>query len=147
MNMAVSVKKIVLWRAEISNEPGALDCVLAPLAEAGADLQVVMGYRYAGDETRSAVEVYPVSGRKMMAAAREAGLSASSIPTLLVEGDNRPGLGHALAEAIAEARINIAFLVTQVFGNKYSTLIGFDDEAGSRKAATLIKKVLGRRGK
>jgi hypothetical protein len=147
MIMAVVVKKITLWRAEIRNEPGTLDRVLAPLAEAGADLQVVMGYRYPGDESKSAVEVYPVSGRKVMAAAREVGLSASSIPTLLVEGDNKPGLGHALAEAIAEAEINIAFLVTQVVGNKYGTVIGFDDEAGSRKATTLIKKVLSRRRK
>jgi hypothetical protein len=145
--MAVAVKKIVLWRAEIQNEPGTLDRVLATLAEAGADLKLVMGYRYSGDESKSAVEVYPVSGRKVMAAAREAGLSASSIPTLLVEGDDKPGLGHALAAAIAEAEINLAFLVTQVLGNKFSTVIGFDDEAGARKAVTLIKKVMGRRGK
>ena len=46
--MALSVKKVTLWRTEVENKPGALSSVLAPLAEVGADLQVVMGYRYHG---------------------------------------------------------------------------------------------------
>ena len=41
--MAVSIKKVTLWRTEVQNKPGALSGVLGPLAEAGADLQVVMG--------------------------------------------------------------------------------------------------------
>ena len=41
--MAVTVKKVTLWRTEVENKPGALSSVLAPLAEARADLQVVMG--------------------------------------------------------------------------------------------------------
>ena len=55
--MAVSVKKVTLWRTEVENKPGALSSVLAPLAEAGADLQVVMGYRYHGEENKAAIEV------------------------------------------------------------------------------------------
>ena len=138
--MAVTVKKITLWRREVENKPGVLDRVLGPLADAGADLQVVMGYRYSGDERKAAIEVYPVSGKKATAAARRARLTSSSIPTLLVQGGNQPGLGHAIAQAIAEAGINVGFLVAQVMGTTYSAVIGFDDEAASRKAATLIKK-------
>jgi ACT domain-containing protein len=44
--MAVSVKKVTLWRTEVENKPGTLAKILAPLAEAGADLQVVMGYHH-----------------------------------------------------------------------------------------------------
>jgi hypothetical protein len=139
--MAVNVKKIQLWRAEVANEPGILASVLAPLADAGANLEVVMGYRYPGDERKAAIEVYPVSGRKMTNAAREGGLSLSSIPTLLVEGDNRPGLGHVIAEAIAEAEVNLGFLVAQVMGRKYTAVMGFESEADARKAATVIKRV------
>jgi hypothetical protein len=40
--MAVTVKKVVLWRKEIENRPGMLANTLEPLSEAGADLQVVM---------------------------------------------------------------------------------------------------------
>jgi hypothetical protein len=138
--MAVTVKKITLWRTEIDNRPGTLANALAPLAATGADLQVVMGYRYAGQESKAAIELSPVSGKKATAAAQAAGLSASSIPTLLVEGDNRPGLGHALAAAIAEAGINLSFLVAQVVGKKFSAVFGFETDADARQAATLLKK-------
>ena len=55
---------------------------------------MVMAYRYPGGENRAAIELYPVSGRKSAAAAQTAGLAPSSISTLVIEGDNRPGLGH-----------------------------------------------------
>lgn len=138
--MAVTVKKATLWRNEVANRPGTLANTLAPLASAGADLQVVMGYSMPGDETKSVIEVYPVTGRKAMSGAQNAGLGASKIPSLLVEGDNKPGLGHSIAKAIGDARINIAFLVAQVVGRRYSAVIGFDSEDDARNATTLIKK-------
>lgn len=139
--MALTVRRITLWRTEVDNRPGVLAKVLGPLADAGADLQVVMGYRFPGNETKAAIEVYPVSGKKAASAATSAGLSASTIPTLLIEGDNRQGLGKVIAEAMTEARINLGFLVTQVIGRRYSSVIGFESEEDAKKAASLIKKV------
>lgn len=139
--MAVNVKSVTLWKRDIENQPGTLADTLAPLASAGANLQVVMAYRYPGDESRATLEIYPVSGKKAAAAAQQAGLSASGIPTLVVEGDDRPALGHAIARAIADAGINIAFLVAQVIGRKYSAVLGFESETDAKRAAGLIKKV------
>jgi hypothetical protein len=138
--MAVTVKKIVLWRKEVENKPGALADTLASLASAGADLQVVMGYRYPGQESKAAIELYPVTAMKSVAAAKEAGLAASSIQAYLVEGDNRPGLGHAISQAIADAGINIDFVLAQVIGRKYSAIFGFGSEADATKGAAEIKK-------
>jgi len=138
--MAVTVKKIVLWRKEIENQPGALASALTLLASAGADLHVVMGYRYPGDETRGAIELWPVTGKKSVIAAQEAGLSASTVAALMVEGDNRPGLGHAISLAIADAGINLGFLVAQVVGRKYSAILGFESETDAGKGAALIRK-------
>jgi hypothetical protein len=138
--MAITVKRITLWRREIEDKSGALATVLAPLADAGADLQIVMGYRHAGDATKAAIEVFPVAGKKATAAAQAAGLAAAGIPTLLVQGDDRPGLGHAFAKAVAEAGINMNFLVALVRKKKYSSVIGFDSEADATKAAALLKK-------
>lgn len=139
--MAVTVKNITLWRRDVSNRPGALAETLSPLAGAGANLQVVMGYRYPGDETRAAIEVYPITGKRQAAAAEKAGLAASSIPTLLVEGDDRPALGHAIARSLADAGINLAFLVAQVIGRSYTGIFGFESESDAKRAAALIKKV------
>ena len=138
--MPVTVKSIVLWRKEVENTPGVLAGTLEPFAKGGADLQVVMGYRYSGNESKAAIELYPVAGKKMVAAAETAGLTSSGIATLLVEGDNKPGLGHAIAKTIADAQINLAFLVAQVIGRRYSAVIGFENEGDAKKAATLIKK-------
>jgi hypothetical protein len=137
--MAISVKKITLWRGEFENKPGVLGDVLTPLAAAGADLQIVMGYHYHGGQG-AAIEVCPVSGKKGKTAAEQAGLAASAIPTLVVEGDNHAGLGAAVAQAIAGAGINIGFLVAQVIGEQFSAVIGFADEEAARTATGLIKK-------
>ena len=138
--MPVSVKKITLWRREVDNKPGALASTIEPPAKAGADLKVVMGYRHPTAEGKAAIEVFPITGKKLVAAAGAAGLGAATIPTLLVEGDNRPGLGCGIAQTIAAGGINIAFFVAQVIGKKFAAVIGFETEDDATKAAPLIKK-------
>ncbi len=138
--MAVTIKRIQLWRCEVENKPGALAAALEPLATAGADLQIVMGYRFPGQEDRAAIEVFPVTSKKHKDAAAQAGLSEAAIPTLLIEGDNRPGLGHAIAKALADAGINIAFFIAQVVGRRYSAVAGFENDADAKKAANIIKR-------
>jgi len=138
--MPVTVKKVALWRRELDNRPGALAGILEPLVRAGADFQVAMGYRFPGNETRAAVELAPVTGKKSAAAAQQAGLQPSSIPTLVVSGDDRPGLGYALAQGMADAGINMAFLVAQVVGRKYSAIFGFESEADADRAVAIIKR-------
>lgn len=138
--MAVTVKKIALWRKEVQNRAGMLAGALAPLAHAGTNIHVVMAYRYPGHESKGAIELYPVTGKKSATAAREAGFSASNIPALLVEGDNRPGLGYATAQAIANAGINLDFLVAQVVGRKYSAVFGFESDTDAAKCAAIIRK-------
>lgn len=139
--MAVSVKVITLWRREIENRPGMLAQVLEPLAGKAADLQVLMAYRFPGDESRGAVELYPVTGKRATAAAEAAGLTpATDIPSLLVEGPNRAGIGFETTRAIAESGINLAFLVAQVIGAKFSAVYGFDTDADRDRAAGILKK-------
>jgi hypothetical protein len=138
--MAMTVKRITLWRSEIANRPGALAGALSALAKAGANLKLVMAYRFPGDDSRGAVELYPVTGRRTTAAARAAGLADSGIPTLLVEGDDRPGGGAAMSRAIGEAGINLAFFVAQVIGRRYTAVIGFDSEADLKRATPMIRK-------
>jgi hypothetical protein len=139
-DMAMTVKKIVLWRKEVENRSGILANALAPLANAGTDIHVVMGYREPGQESKAAIEFYPVTGRKSVTAAKEAGFSASAIAALLVEGDNRAGLGYATAQAIADAGINMDFVVAQVVGRKYSAVFGFESDADATKCAAIIRK-------
>ena len=138
--MPITVKSIFLWRKEVVNQVGALEQTLEPISKAGANLRVLMGYRYPGDATKAAIELDPVAGKKVTAAATEAGLVASSIPTLIVEGDDKPGLGQAIAEAISGARVNMTFFVAQTIGRQFSAVLGFETENDAKTAAPLIKK-------
>jgi hypothetical protein len=67
---------------------------LEPLAESGADLQLVMVYRFP-DAHKGAIEVHLMSGRKLISIANSAWLAPSPVPALLVEGDNRHASPHA----------------------------------------------------
>lgn len=142
--MALTIKQTKLWRKETDNTTGAGAASLAPLAEAGASLTVAMGYRIPGNEARAILEIAPVTGKKVVAAAQAAGFAASSLPALLVEGDDRAGLGRAITGALSEAGINLAFLVAQVLGRRYSAVIGFENEADLKKAGPVIRKASAR---
>ena len=139
--MALTVKVITLWRREIENRAGALAGVLQPLATTKADLQVLMAYRFPGDGSRGAVELFPIAGKKAIAAASDAGLTrANDIPAVLVQGPNGAGIGYQTSRNIAEAGINLAFLVAQVVGTRFSAVYGFDSVTDRDRAVKLLKK-------
>lgn len=137
--MAITVKKTVLWRKQLDNEPGTLASALEPLAEIGADLQLVMLYRFPGTH-KGAVELHPISGKKAARIAQSSGLTASSIPVLLIEGDNRPGLAYSFAKAVGDAGINVSFLMAQVISRKYAAIYGFENDADATRAAAVLKR-------
>jgi hypothetical protein len=140
--VAVSIRKITLWRTEVEHRPGALAELLEPLAAAGADLQIVMGYRIPGQKARAIIEVAPVGNRKIAHAAESGGLAPGGAPTLLVLGDNRPGLANRIARALADSGVNIAFLVAQVVGRRYSAVFGFETEADLDKATDRLRSAV-----
>lgn len=137
--MAIRIRKLTLWRTEVPHCPGALATLLDPLAAAGADLQVVMGYRLPGEKSRAVVEVAPITSRRSALTAEKAGLAPGGAPTLQVLGDNRPGLANRIALALAHSHVNIAFVVAQVVGKRYSAVFGFESEADLDKAADRIR--------
>lgn len=137
--MAISIKKTFLWKKEIDNHPGAMAEALEPLAEGGADLQLVMVYRFP-DAHKGAIEVYPISGKKLISAAKSADFTPSPVPVLLVESDDRQGLGYTLAKAIGDAGISVSFLMAQVVSRRYAAVFGFKNDDDAARAATIIRK-------
>ncbi len=134
--MPLKVEKVALWSGTIEDKPGALAKVLEPLAAAGVDLQVVLAERREG---AGVVYLAPVKGRKAVEAARSVGLSETATPVILrVEGTNKPGLGHLMTSALAEAGINLAFAAAAVLGNKFVAFFGFDSDADARKASRIL---------
>lgn len=138
--MAITVKTITIWRQQVDDSPGRLAASLVPFAAAGVDLQLVMGYHELGHGIRGVLEFYPVTGARMEKSAQAAGLKPARTPSLLVTGDNRPGLLHALAQALADADVNLGFLVAQVIGRRFSAVMGFAAGTDLKQAATVLRK-------
>jgi hypothetical protein len=93
------------------------------------------------------VDLYPVTGKKITAAAQSAGFNVAPISVLLVEGDNKPGLGYAIAGATSDAGINAAFLAAQVVGKRYSAVFGCETDEDTRNAAVIMRKAVARKKK
>lgn len=137
--MPLKVEKTVLWCGEIEDKPGALAKVLEPLAQAGVDLQVVLAQRDPSKAGMGVVYLGPIKGRKATDAAKSAGLSEATLPVLLrIEGPNKPGLGHLMTSALAEAGINLAFAGAAVLGKKFVAFFGFDSNEDARKASRIL---------
>jgi predicted amino acid-binding ACT domain protein len=145
--MAIAVKNAKLWVLKGPDRAGLTAEALEPLAAAGVNLSCLMSYCYPGQSDRAAVEVFPVKGKKAENAARAAGLEPANTPCLLVEGDDRLGLGAALSRAIADAGISMTFLVGQAIGRKFSALIGFGSEADAVVATKAMKAAARKSGR
>ena len=139
--MAVTIKRIRLWRTEVPNRPGALAEALEPLAQGNVDLKVVRLRTTPTGAERLSIEVYGGEGKRAALVARSAGFSQVPSTTLLLQGDNRPGLAYAVANAVAWAGIGVRDLDAEVVGMRYSAILTFNSEEDAEKAIAVIRKV------
>ncbi len=139
--MAVRITRISLWRTEVPSRPGALAEALEPLAQGNADLKVVRLRAARNGAGRHTVAVYGGEGKRAAMVARAAGFSLAPPTTVLLEGDNRPGLAYAVANAIAWAGIGVRDLDAEVVGTRYSAILTFNSEADAEKAVAVIRKI------
>jgi len=136
--MAYTVSKVEMWTAEIDDRVGALDAKLAPLADAGVDLGIVVARRQ--QPGKGVVFAGPIKGAKGQKAASAAGLTrATDLTALRVEGANKPGDCRKVTRLLANAGISLRGLTASVCGSRYVMTIGFDYEADAAKAASLLK--------
>jgi hypothetical protein len=101
--MAITVKKTFLWKKELDNHPGAMAEALEPLADGGADLRLIMVCRFP-DAHKGAVEVHPISERTLKSTAKRRRVRSVTRSGAACRGDNRQGLGYALAKANRRCR-------------------------------------------
>jgi predicted amino acid-binding ACT domain protein len=148
--MAVKVTKIDVWSGEIRDQPGGLAAVLGRLAEAKANLEMVVARRQADKPGTGIVFVAPLKGRKASEAAAMGGLGpAAGVAALRVEGSDSPGLAAAMTSAIADAGVNLRGVSAAAIGSRFVAYVALDSAEDAAKAAKAIKAVgaAKRRGK
>ncbi len=136
----MKAQKVEVWSAPIEDKPGALAAKLKALADAKANLEMVVARREPDKPGQGVVFVAPIKGKKATAAAESAGFKkAEGVWALRVEGPDKPGQGARLAGALAEKGLNLRELSATAIGKKFVCYIGLDTEADAAAALKVIK--------
>ncbi|HOD82040.1 MAG: ACT domain protein [Planctomycetes bacterium ADurb.Bin126] len=139
--MDMTVEHVDVWAASIQDEPGGLAARLAPLSQAGADLDFVIARRSPERPGTGVVFVTPLRGDREVRAASQAGFSVTeSLHSVRVEGTNAPGMGYKLAQQIAEAGLNLRGVSAAVIGPRFIAYFAFDTSADADRAIDVLKK-------
>ena len=138
--MALKVTKTDIWSAEINDQPGGLAAIIETIAGAGANLECLIARRQPNKPGKGLVFVTPLKGRRVRAAAARAGFRKSlRIATLKIEGNDRAGLGAAIARTVGTAGVNFRGTSATVIGRKFVCYLGFDNWDDANKAAAALK--------
>lgn len=139
--MGLAVERVDVWAASIKDQPGGLAEKLAPLAEAGADLEFAVARRAPDKPGTGVVFVTPLRGDVQAAAGAKAGFAvADSLHSLRIEGDNMPGIGARLTRTLADARVNLRGLSAAVIGERFIMYLALDTLEDAEKAIRLLQQ-------
>ena len=137
--MGFKLDRIHVWSCEIADQAGGMASKLAPLAEAGANLEYIATRRQSDRPGTGIIYVAPVTGPAQVRAARLAGLSETHDTVVLrVAGDNEAGLGYRLTQQWAMAGINLQGLTMAVLRDKFVGFAAFDSVADANRAAQIL---------
>ena len=138
--MDTIVERVDVWAAGIKDVPGGVAKILSGLRDAGADLDFIIARRAPDQPGTGVVFVTPLRGDREVRAAAALGFNVtSSLQSLRVEGDNKPGAAAKLTEKLAAAGINLHGLSAAVIGPRFIMYISLDTAADAAKAVNLLK--------
>jgi hypothetical protein len=137
--MGFKLDRVHVWSGEIQDQAGGIAQKLAPLAQAGANLEYIYTRRQPDKPGTGILYVAPVTGPSQVRVAKAAGLTETQDQVVLrVEGDNQAGLGHRLTQKWALEGINLQGLTMSVFGAKFVGYATFDTVVDANRAAQIL---------
>ncbi len=137
--MGFKLERVHIWQGEIADKAGGMATVLAPLAEAKANLEYILTRRQPDRPGTGIVFVAPITGPNQVRAAKASGLHESHETIVLrVEGDNETALGYKLTQQWAIAGISVQGLTMAVLGNRFVGFAAFDNVTDANKAAQIL---------
>ncbi len=141
--MAYSIRKVEVWAGEIADRPGGLAATLSAMSNAGANLEFLVSRRASDKPGTGVVFLTPIRGSKQKGAAQQAGLSTTgTLNSVRVEGPDRAGLGAKMANALADAGINLRGVSAAALGRRAVTYFAFDSAADADTAIRTLRKAL-----
>ena len=143
--MALTVRKILLWRREAPDAPGVGAATLEPFARSGADLKLVMGYRI--HDGKAAVEVWPVAGRKIVQSLREPASSRRPSPRSFWRATTGPASAMPSRRPSPTPESTCRSWWRWSSGGSSRRVFGFGSEADAKAAAAILRKAGAGRGR
>jgi hypothetical protein len=138
----MKTERVDTWAASMEDKPGSLASKLSALADAGVNLEFVIGRRAPEKPGKGVVFVTPIKGANGCRAARKAGFEKTkSLHTLRIEGTDKPGQGAKVTQALADQGLNVRGLSAAAIGNKFVCHIALDKATDAAKAARIIKSL------
>ncbi len=136
------IERVDVWSAVIKDKPGGLANILSGLRDAGADLEFVIARRSPDQPGKGVVFVTPLRGDREISAASTLGFNVTtSLQSLRIEGENKPGVAAKLTEKLAEAGINLHGFSGAVIGTRFIVYISLDSSQDAAKAAAILQKL------
>ena len=140
--MALKATKAEVWAVSIDDRAGGVADKLEPLAQAGANFEMLFARRTPENPGQGMLFVTPVKGAKVTRTAREAGMgSPETIYSVRIEGGDRPGLGVKIARALGDAGISFRGISAIAIGRKFLSYIACDSAEDQAKAIAALKKL------
>jgi hypothetical protein len=136
----MKAKRVDAWAAAIEDKAGSLAAKLKALSAAGVNLEFVIARRAPDKPGTGVVFATPIKGAKQSRAAGAAGFNKTmSLHTVRIEGVNKRGQGARLAQALAEAGLNLRGLSAAAIGNKFICHVALDTEADANQAVRTLR--------
>lgn len=138
--MALQIQRIDTWASPLEDKPGSLAGKLAALSQAGVNLEVIVARRAPDKPGTGVVFVTPIEGAARVRAAREAGFQKTdSLHTIQIHGPNKRGVAAAIAQALADAALNLRGMSGAAIGSKFVAYVALDTAAEASKAVRLLR--------
>ncbi len=140
--MKLDITRVEVWAASIKDQAGGLCDKLAPLADAGANLEFLVARRAPEKPGTGVVFVTPIKGAAQIRAAKKAGFKKStSLHAVRIGATNRSGLGSTITGAIADAQLSMRGVSAAAIGKKAIMHLAFDSREDAAKAVRCLKKI------
>jgi len=140
--MKLDITRVEVWAASIKDRAGGLSDKLAPLADAGANLEFLVARRAPEKPGTGVVFVTPIKGAAQIRAAKKAGFRKStSLQAVRIAATNRSGLGATITGAITDAQLSMRGASAAAIGKKAIMHLAFDSREDTAKAVRCLKKI------
>jgi predicted amino acid-binding ACT domain protein len=135
------MERVDVWAAPIPDTPGGLADALAPLREAGADLQSIIARRDPAHPGNGVVFVTPLQGDLEIRAATAAGFNVThTLHSVRLLGQDRPGIAADMVRAMADAGVNLRGFSASVIGAQFVAYVAVDSLEDANRVMEALER-------